>query len=255
MRFATNNCELRSSRKMIYIAAGIAAVIIAASVAGLAGMKSIAGSGNPEGISIAKNVPKAPQQPASEKELSVASLIASGAPFKGDRNAKVALVDFSDYQCTNCRRFALQSEPQLVNDYVNTGKVVLIFKHFPIFGPDSVTAAMASMCAQDQGKFWEFHDHLYQNQGTENSGWANADGMKRSASDLGLDRKQFDSCLDSGKYKTYVEGDLALAEKLGFPGTPSFVVMKSDGSSLQEMSGAQPYSSFKTVVDGKLSQA
>jgi protein-disulfide isomerase len=254
MRFTTKNCKLRNYR-MIYIAAGIGTAIIAASIAGLVGMKGIAGSGNPEGISVAKNVLKEPQQPALEKELNVASLIASGAPFKGDRNAKVALVDFSDYQCANCRRFALQSEPQLINDYVNTGKVVLIFKHFPIFGPDSATAAMASMCAHDQGKFWEFHDRLYQNQGTENSGWANADNMKRSASDLGLDRKQFDSCLDGGKYKSYVESDLALAEKLGFPGTPSFVVMKSDGSNLQDMAGAQPYSSFKTVIAGKLAQA
>lgn len=192
------------------------------------------------------------QTPASGQELNASSLIASGAPFKGDPDAEVALVDFSDFQCTNCQRFATQTEPQIARDYIDNGRVVLIFKQFPIFGPDSLTAAMASMCAHDQGKFWEYHDHLYENQGVENSGWASISNMKKFAGDLGLDRQQFDACLDSGEYRSYVEGDLELALGLGFPGTPSFVVMNNDGSDPEIMVGAQPYSSFKTVVDNKL---
>jgi protein-disulfide isomerase len=130
--------------------------------------------------------------------------------------------------------------------------VNIVFMHFPVFGPDSVTAAMASMCANEQGMFWGFHDHLYENQGIENSGWADSDAMKAFASDLDLDREKFDSCLDSKKYKEYVEGDLALALDLKFPGTPSFIVMRSDGSDAEGIVGAQPYASFKSVIDRKL---
>lgn len=252
MRFASSLIELRSSRKTVYAGVGAGVAIIIAAVVGMASLQQSTGNMPQDNVSLVKDESVAPQAPSSGQELNVSSLIASGAPFKGNPDAKVALVDFSDFQCTNCRRFATQTEPQMVQDYVDSGKVVLIFKHFPIFGPDSLTAGMASMCAQDQGKFWEFHDHLYQNQGSENSGWANANNMKKFASDLGLDREKFDACLDGAKYKDYVQGDLAFALALKFPGTPSFVVMKSDGSDPEGMVGAQPYTSFKTVIDKKL---
>lgn len=252
MGFVSSIVELGGSRKIVYVGVGIGVALIIALVVGIGGLQQSIEDQPQDNVSPIRDDSRAPQAPDSGQELDVESLIASGAPFKGDPNAEVALVDFSDFQCTNCRRFATQTEPQIVQDYVDAGKVVLVFKHFPIFGPDSVTAGMASMCAQEQGKFWEFHDHLYQNQGTENSGWANADNMKKFASALGLDREQFDSCLDSEKYKTYVEGDLAFASSLGFPGTPSFVVMNGDGSNPEGMVGAQPYTSFKTVIDKKL---
>lgn len=241
--------ELGSSRKAVYAGAGIAAVI-AIAVAAMTGMQP--GDMQQDNISLARNEPLASQAPISGQELDVASLIASGAPFKGDPDAQVAVIDFSDYQCTNCKRFATQTEPQIERDYVSTGDAVFIFKHFPIYGPNSVTAGMASMCAHDQGKFWEFHDHLYQNQRSTGSGWASADNMRGFASDLGIDRAQFDACLDGEKYRAYVEGDLALALSLGFPGTPSFVIMKNDGSERENVFGAQPYTSFKTVIDKKL---
>lgn len=237
---------------MVYAGVGAGVAVIIAAVVGIASLSQSTGDMQQDNVSLVRDGSRTSQAPSSGRELNVASLIASGAPFKGDPDAEVAVVDFSDYQCTNCRRFALQTEPQIVKDYVDTGRAVLIFKHFPIFGPDSVTAGMASMCADEQGKFWEFHDHLYQNQGFENSGWANANNMKRFASDIGLDRQEFDSCLDSEKYKTYVEGDLAFALSLGFPGTPSFVVMKNDGSDRETLVGAQPYTSFKTVINKKL---
>lgn len=251
MRFVTSIVELAGFRKIVYAGVGVGVALIIAIVAGIGGLQQSTGN-QQDNVSPIRDDSRTPQAPASGQELNVASLIASGAPFKGDPNAGIALVDFSDFQCTNCRRFATQTEPQIVQDYVDSGKVVLVFKHFPIFGPDSVTAGLASMCAHEQGKFWEFHDHLYQNQGSENSGWANADNMKKFASSLGLDREQFDACLDSEKYKTYVEGDLAFASSLGFPGTPSFVIMNNDGSDPEGMVGAQPYSSFKTVIDKKL---
>lgn len=252
MRFATILIELGGSRKVVYAGIGAGVAVAIAAIVGMMGLPQGTGDAQQNNLSPVRDAPRTPQTASSGQELNVASLIASGAPFKGDPDAEVVLVDFSDFQCTNCRRFATQTEPQIVQDYVEAGKVVLVFKHFPVFGPDSVTAAMASMCAHDQGKFWEFHDHLYANQGFENSGWANSDNMKKFASEVDLDREQFDACLDGEKYREYVEGDLDFALGLRLPGTPSFVVMNSDGSDPEGMVGAQPYSSFKTVINGKL---
>lgn len=107
--------------------------------------------------------------PEQSAAFTAVNLIRAGAPVLGDPDAELTIVDFSDFQCTSCRRFATQTEPQIVNDYIEQGKVSIVFKHFPVFGPDSLTAAMASMCAHEQGKFWELHDNLYAKQGSENS--------------------------------------------------------------------------------------
>lgn len=194
----------------------------------------------------------APEEPKPARGSALASFIASGAPVKGSPDAEVVVIDFSDFQCTNCRRFATLTEPQIDKDYVDPGKVAIVFKHFPIFGPDSKTAAMASMCAHEQGRFWDFHDALYEGQGAEGSGWANAAAMSEFASALGLDMEQFGQCLDDQKYSAYVDADFELASSLQFRGTPSFIIMKSDGSDAEGLLGAQPYASFKTVIDGKL---
>lgn len=236
------------NRKIVYAGVGTAAVI-AAVIAGVFVTQATApGSDNFSPV-------QSPQASAPAQEplaFTAENLVRTGAPVLGDPEAEVTIVDFSDFQCTNCRRFATQTEPQIAKDYVEPGRASIVFKHFPVFGPDSVTAAMASMCAHEQGMFWEFHDHLYANQGVENTGWANAENMKRFASEVGLDKEQFDACLDSKKYEQYVRNDLDLALSLGFPGTPSFIIMKSDGSEAEVVRGAQPYTSFKTVINKKL---
>lgn len=239
----------RSSKKTAYVGAGVAAAVIIAAVIGFTQANT--------GTSAGEYTPRQDNAPAATQVgqnagFSAKDLIRAGAPVLGDPDAPATIVDFSDFQCTNCRRFATQIEPQIASDYVDSGRVNIVFKHFPVFGPDSVTAAMASMCANEQGMFWEFHDHLYENQGIENSGWADSDAMKGFASDLGLDREQFDSCLDGEKYREYVESDRDFAIDIGFPGTPSFIIMKSDGSDAETVVGAQPYTSFKSVLDKKL---
>jgi protein-disulfide isomerase len=125
----------------------------------------------------------------------------------------------------------------------------MAFKHFTVVGPDSISAAMASQCANDQGMFWEFHDELYNNQGHENSGWASKDNLRQIASNMGLDKQSFDSCLDSNKYKSLVENDLNLAKQIKFTGTPSFLILKNDGSQPQALTGAYPYASFEKIFD------
>lgn len=246
--FEDEQLSKAGNRKAIYAGVGTVAVVAAV----MAGVFGIQQGTSPTSADFTPVQSDGASAPRGSVTLTAQNLVLKGAPVLGDPEAEVTIVDFSDFQCTNCRRFATQTEPQIAKDYVDQGRVSIVFKHFPVFGPDSVTAAMASMCAHEQNKFWEFHDHLYANQGAANSGWANADGMKEFASEVGLDRGQFDTCLDSKKYEPYVNADLDLALSRGFPGTPSFIIMKSDGSEAEVLAGAHPYSTFKTTIDKKL---
>lgn len=189
---------------------------------------------------------------SSASPLSFSNLITSETPLKGDPSAPITLIEFGDFQCPNCGRFARDTSPQIEASYVDSGKVSMAFKHFTVVGPDSKPAAMASQCANDQGMFWEFHDELYNNQGHENSGWASRDNLKQIASNMGLDTQSFNSCLDSNKYESLVENDLNLAKQLDFRGTPSFLILKNDGSQPQALTGAYPYATFEKIFDESL---
>jgi protein-disulfide isomerase len=127
--------------------------------------------------------------------------------------------------------------------------------NFVTHGSDSLTAAIGAQCAKDQGKFWSFYDILYKNQGPENSGWANANNLKKLASQLsGLDKQKFNSCLDGAKYKSIADRDTTLAISSGFQGTPTFVIEKADGSKAERLLGAYPFPSFQAIIDKKLSE-
>ena len=128
----------------------------------------------------------------------------------------------------------------------------MVFKHFVTHG-DSVTAAIASQCASEQGQFWNFYKTVCENQGPENSGWASTENMKKVASQIpGLDKQKFDSCVDSQKYKSFVDSDITLGVSLGIQGTPSFIIVKSDGSKPETLLGAQPFPSFQSIIDKKV---
>lgn len=230
----------RTLAVLVAIGASVAAI---ATVAGII-LSSSAGS----------NIVSQQPENLADARLSYNSLASSGSPVRGDPSAPVTLIEFADFQCPNCGRFARNTAPQIVESYVETGKVNMVYKHFPIRGPDSISASLASQCAGDQGRFWEFHDMLFKNQEAEGSGWANAENMKRFASELGLDREEFDSCLDSQKYKALIEADLAFGQEIGVSGTPTFVIVNSDGSEPEGILGAQPLSSFTAVLDRKIGQ-
>jgi len=188
----------------------------------------------------------------SSSALTFSSLVTKDTPLKGDPSAPITLIEFGDFQCPNCGRFARITSPQIEDAYIDSGQVSMAFKHFTVIGPDSITAAMASQCANDQEKFWEFHDVLYDNQGPENSGWAKKDNLKKIAYELGLDKQSFDSCLDSDKYRSLVEADLNIAKQLNFQGTPSFLILKNDGSTPQSLTGAYPFDTFQSIFDEML---
>lgn len=187
-------------------------------------------------------------------EFALSNLVAQGSPSFGNQSASVTIIEFGDFQCHFCGRFAIQTEPSLNSTYFQTGKANLVFKHFVTHGPDSFSAAMASQCANDQGKFWNFYETLYNNQGEENSGWASANNMKKFAAGIpGMDTQKFDSCLDSQNYKSLVENDTNLAFSSGFQGTPTFIIQKNNGSDQEVLLGAYPFPSFQAIIDKKIS--
>ena len=138
----------------------------------------------------------------------------------GDPNAPVEVWDFSDFHCPHCRHFTEGTEKKLIETYVKTGKVRFVYKHFIVI--NSWEAANASECAAEQGKFWEYHDYLFQRQETDAP--FTKDELKRYARDLGLDTAQFDKCVDSGKYMNVVQKEMDEGRRLGVRGTPSIFV-------------------------------
>jgi protein-disulfide isomerase len=188
------------------------------------------------------------------KTLPLQGLIKNGSPFLGNVSAPIAIIDFSDFQCYLCNRFVKNTEPLINQTYIQTGKVALVFGHLPNRGLESMGAALAAQCTNDQGKFWQFHNLLYSNQKPIDSGWVSKENLKNFASQIsGLDIKQFNTCFDNEKYKSFVQKDIDLALSFGFRETPSFIVENSNGSNPEMLSGALPFESFKAVIDKKIS--
>ena len=160
-------------------------------------------------------------------------------PSKGPESAPVTIVEFSDFQCPFCSR-ANNTVNEVVKQYGD--KVRLVFRHFPLsFHAEAPKAAEASACADDQKKFWEYHDKLFANQQA-----LKPDDLKKHAADLGLDAARFNECLDSGKHAATVKKDFEEGKKAGVTGTPAFFV---NGIAL---SGAVPAEEFKSIIDAEL---
>lgn len=170
-------------------------------------------------------------------------------PFLGRADAPVTIIEFSDFQCPFCRTFWKETLPQIKQEYIDKGKVKLVYRDFPLsFHPSAMPAAQASECADEQGKFWEMHDVIFQEQEKQGEGTITftVNDLKNWALKIGLDASQFNQCLDSEKYKTEVEKDGADGSLAGVNGTPAFFVNN------QLLAGAQPFSAFKTVIDRAL---
>ncbi len=164
----------------------------------------------------------------------------------GNSSAKVTVVEFADFQCPYCQNWFAVVEPQLVKDYVDTGKVKFVFRNFPFIGQDSVWAAEAAYCALDQNQFWQYHDYLYNHQGQENSGAFSKANLESFAAKMGLNTTQFDSCLESDKYASKVQGDYNAGKNAGVTSTPSFFV---NGKIIV---GNQPYSQLQSMINSAL---
>ncbi|MCL4507810.1 MAG: DsbA family protein [Chloroflexi bacterium] len=143
---------------------------------------------------------------------------------KGSATAQVVVEEYADFQCPACRRFFDTTARQLEKEYVSTGKVKFVFRHYAFLGQESRWAAEAAECANDQGRFWDYYDKLFTEQGGENVGVFSKPNLQRFAAELGLDAARFNQCLTSGKYTASVFADINQAASKGVRGTPTLFV-------------------------------
>jgi len=185
------------------------------------------------------------------QEIGLSVFTENGSPYLGDPNAPITLVEFGDYQCFFCNKYFHNTEQKLLENYVDTGKVKIIFKDFTIIGPDSITAAHAAHCADDQDLFWEYHDTLYNNWNGENNGWASSENLLRMAQDVGLDIDEFTGCMLNEIHTQIISASNADARTLGLTGTPGFFVI-SPNDQVTKIPGAQPFDVFQKIFDSEL---
>ncbi|MEJ0021037.1 MAG: thioredoxin domain-containing protein [Candidatus Doudnabacteria bacterium] len=150
--------------------------------------------------------------------------LSRNSPQLGSPNAPIQVVEFADFQCPYCEQFYATAFNQINDKYVKTGKVKFIFADAPIIGEESTIAARGGKCADEQGKFWDYYNYLFQHQKPENNGNLRTSNLKKIALQIGLDGEQFDACLDSQKYASEVSDELKLFGVLGITGTPGFVI-------------------------------
>lgn len=188
--------------------------------------------------------------PESENEsnlLTKSRLIEGGSPVLGDPSASITILEWGDYQCTFCYKFHETTLKVIEDDYIKTGKVKIIFKDFPLNGPDSILAAEASYCAHDQGKYWKYHDELYKNWEGERTGWITRDSLNSFAITVGMDLERFNNCIDDQIYKDKVNQLYDFGREVGIDATPSFLIFNDE--KIIKVRGNQPLEVFLKTFD------
>lgn len=200
------------------------------------------------------NQPQAAPAPPKNAKVSV-----DDDPVLGDKNAKVTVIEFSDYECPFCKRHFDQVYPLLKKDYIDSGKVKLIFRDYPLpfHDPMATYEAQAANCAKEQGgdsAYFKMHGEIFKTT-TSNGNGLTKDQITQLATGIGLNGANLTSCAESNKFKDEVAKDMADGSAAGVSGTPSFFVGKSDPSGTIDgtiLVGAQPYSAFQTAIDALL---
>jgi protein-disulfide isomerase len=198
------------------------------------------------------------QQPEKTGDPSTVSL--DDDPVLGDRSkAKVAIVEFSDYECPFCKRFHQQTFDRLVKEYVDTGKAVLVFRDFPLsfHEPMASTEAQAASCVKELAgdkAYFDYGKLVFEKTGANGEGVVGTT-LEELAAKVGVDVEKFKACAQSGKFKEEIAKDMADGEKAGVDGTPAFIIGRLQGNDVVDgmaLVGAQPFEAFKKVVDEKL---
>lgn len=236
----------------------IGAIIISLSILISGGVIKIKGfnegssrAGTITAVASAQPIAAAPAEPTGPVKASV-----DDDPVMGDKNAPITIIELSDYECPFCKRHFDQTLPELIKNYIDTGKAKLVYRDLPLsfHDPMATTEAIAANCAKEQSgdsAYFKFHDEIFKRTTSNGNGLDRAK-LDKIALDNGLNEANFKACLDSEKYKEEVSKDLADATTAGATGTPSFVIGKSTDSGEIEgqlMVGAQPYGAFKTILD------
>lgn len=215
-----------------------AAVVLAAGVAYLA-----LGAASPAGPGTGASGDEGPQraETGSASEL--------GPPTLGDEDAPVTMVEYSDFQCPYCGQFAREVEPELIEQYVESGTLKIEWRDFPYLGQESVNAALAAREAQQQGRFWEYHEALYENQDSVNGGAFSDDNLKSLAQEAGVDPGKLEQSLASGEHEETVARDFEKGQQVGVTGTPTFIIND------EIIVGAQPKKVFEQAIEKAAAEA
>ena len=180
-------------------------------------------------------------------KLTKSKLIENGSPIMGNPSAPITILEWGDYQCTFCYKFHNTTLKTLEKDYIESGKVNLVFKDFPLNGPDSVLAAQSTYCAKDQGLYWEYHNEVYNNWAGERTGWITRDSLDSFALTVGIDLDEFNKCIDSRKYQDKVNFLYDYGREVGIDATPSFLVFNDE--KIIKIRGNQPLEVFLKTID------
>ena len=194
------------------------------------------------------------QLPTNQPNIPL-EISADNDPIIGNPNAPITIIEFSDFQCPFCARFHIQTLPTIMEEYIEKGDVKLVFRDFPLqnIHPNAVPASVAAECANEQGKFKEMHDILFERQNE----WSNLetvyviDLFNQYSEQINLEQEQFTSCLSTGKYVKEIQNDLNDGRTYGITGTPGFFIGNQE-IGFVELKGAQPFESFKKVIDSQL---
>jgi len=190
------------------------------------------------------------QNDSQENELKAIEL--KHAPVLGSDTATVTIVEVGDYQCHMCKKWFEETRPLIIDNYIATGKANLVFIDMPFLGYDSTPASEATYCADDQGKYWEYHTMLFRFQQEIDDGWANANRLQAFAFNLGLDIEQFDKCMTTDDHKAKVNFNMQMSKKeFGANSTPTFVIVNTQGE-WKKIIGAHPYSTFEDIIESML---
>jgi len=182
----------------------------------------------------------------TQEPINAKALIEQNDPVLGNADAGITILEFSDFQCPFCERAYSGAVADFkASSYFTNGEVNLIYKQFPLnsIHPYAQKAAEASLCADEQGKFWEYHDMMFENQAA-----LTVNDLKSYASQLGLNTGQFNSCLDNGKYVSEVAKETAQATSAGGQGTPFFVIVNTETEKSTAISGAYPWTQFEAAI-------
>lgn len=234
------------------------AILISISILISGGIIRIKGFNSGEGKPAPAEPTRENTTPLPEPSIGPVKVSPDDDPVLGDPNAPITLVEFSDYECPFCKRHFDQTYSQLKQNYIDKGKVKLVYRDLPLsfHDPMATTEAIAANCARGQGgdsAYFKFHDKMFEKT-TSNGNGLTKEQLYQFSADLGLNQANFKTCLDSEKYKDEVSKDLVDAGNAGATGTPSFVIGKSTGAEIEGklIVGAQPYSVFQAEIDALL---
>jgi len=230
-------------------------MLAAGLLGGYFGRPLIAPDSNPAAVNEVDITPQAAEEISidqdadreAQKAAVMNSLMGETRHFLGDEDAPVTIIEFSDFQCPYCERWANETGTKIKDQYIDDGLVRLGYWHFPFLGNESVWAAEASECAAEQNAFWAYHDYLYQPQVGEQGKSFSKENLKQFAADLDLDTEAFNECLDSGKFTQFVQSQRSVAQQIGVSSTPTFLI---NG---EPVVGAQPFPAFESVIEQALS--